>query len=34
MIAPMFGSTLMTATFSSLPTNSAQPLSVGKIPRI
>src|SRR5215469_5961716 len=34
MMAPMFGSTLMTKTFSSLPTNSAQPLLAGKMPRI
>src|SRR5437868_684573 len=31
---PMAGSTLMTNTFSSFPTKSAQPLLAGRIPRI
>src|ERR1039458_7555696 len=32
MIAPMFGSTLMTNTFSSLPTKRAHPLLAGRMP--
>ena len=34
MTAPICGSTLMTKTLSSLPTNNAQPLLAGRIPRI
>src|ERR1051326_8943294 len=34
MMAPIFGSTLMTKTLSSLPTNSAQALLAGRMPRI
>src|ERR1043166_3081305 len=34
MMAPICCSTVMTKTFSSLPTNRAQPLFAGRIPRI
>src|SRR6185312_12205258 len=34
MMAPIWGSTLITKTFSSFPTNRAHPLFAGRIPRI